>query len=185
MSRINIGEIPAELIRSKRTTVAIEIKPDGTVLVRAPQKMSIANIEKFTRFHERWVKEKLERIEPQGDKLSWEQITALRAQARSAITARVNHYAGIMNLKYGRIFIKQQKSRWGSCSEKGNLNFNFLLVLMPEEILDYVVVHELCHLKEMNHSPAFWAEVEKILPDYKERKKWLKDNGSQYMNKIA
>jgi predicted metal-dependent hydrolase len=84
-----------------------------------------------------------------------------------------------MGVEYGRITIRMQKSRWGSCSGKGNLNFNCLLMRTPDEIIDYVVVHELCHLKEMNHSPRFWAEVEKIFPDYKERRKWLKDHGNE------
>ena len=76
-----------------------------------------------------------------------------------------------------------QKSRWGSCSAKGNLNFNCLLMRAPEEILDYVIVHELCHRKEMNHSDRFWAEVEKVMPSYKERRKWLKDHGNELMKK--
>ena len=90
---------------------------------------------------------------------------------------RVSYYAREIGVDYGRITIRQQKTRWGSCTSEGNLNFNWLLMLAPPEILDYVVVHELCHRKEMNHSAAFWREVEHILPDYRERKKWLKDNG--------
>ena len=74
----------------------------------------------------------------------------------------------------------RKKIRWGSCSTKGNLNFNWKLVLMPPEILDYVVVHELAHRLQMNHSAAFWAEVGKILPDYRERRQWLKVNGQKY-----
>ena len=85
-----------------------------------------------------------------------------------------------MGISYGMISIREQKTRWGSCSSKGNLNFNWKLILMPEEILDYVVVHELAHRKEMNHSRAFWAIVEQVLPDYQERRDWLKKNGSFY-----
>ena len=108
-------------------------------------------------------------------------IQDLREQARKVIPERVAYYAKIIGVDYGRITIRQQKTRWGSCSSKGNLNFNCLLMLMPPGILDYVVVHELCHRKEMNHSPGFWKEVEKILPDYKESRKWLKTKGSRYI----
>lgn len=93
-------------------------------------------------------------------------------------------YAKQIGVTYGRITIRNQKTRWGSCSSKGNLNFNCLLMLTPPEVIDYVVVHELCHRKEMNHSGAFWAEVEKVLPDYKEQVKWLKENGAQIIGRM-
>ena len=85
-----------------------------------------------------------------------------------------------MGDSYGSITVREQKTRWGSCSAKGNLNFNWKLVLMPEEILEYVVVHELAHRLQMNHSTEFWDEVEKILPDYRKRRQWLKENGQKY-----
>ena len=85
-----------------------------------------------------------------------------------------------MGVSYGSITVRDQKTRWGSCSAKGNLNFNWKLVLMPEEILEYVVVHELAHRLQMNHSTEFWDEVEKILPDYRKRRQWLKENGQKY-----
>ena len=101
------------------------------------------------------------------------------------IQQRVEHYAGISGINYNRIFIRLQKSRWGSCSRDGNLNFNCLLVLMPLEILDSVVVHELCHRKHMNHSKQFYAEVEKIFPDYRKCSKWLKENGGIYFKRLG
>lgn len=84
-----------------------------------------------------------------------------------------------MGVTYGRITIREQKTRWGSCSSKGNLNFNWRLIFAPEYVLDYVVVHELAHRKEMNHSKAFYAVIESVLPDYQTAKKWLKDHGHE------
>ncbi len=103
-----------------------------------------------------------------------------RRAARKKIIERTAWYAKIMGVTYGRISIRAAKTRWGSCSGEGNLNFHWKLILMPPEILDYVVVHELAHRKQMNHSPLFWAEVEKVLPDYKARRAWLKENGRDY-----
>ena len=100
------------------------------------------------------------------------------------VTERVQFYAPLIGVTYNQIAIRAQHTRWGSCSSKGNLNFNCLLALVPPEVLDYVVVHELCHRKELNHSDRFWNEVGKILPDYKDRKKWLKDNGSNLIARI-
>jgi predicted metal-dependent hydrolase len=96
----------------------------------------------------------------------------------------VEYYAQKIGVSFNGITIRCQRTRWGSCSSKGNLNFNCLLVLLPDEIIDSVVVHELCHLKQMNHSPKFYAEIEKILPDYKIRREWLKQNSSKYMSRI-
>lgn len=104
-----------------------------------------------------------------------------RYEARIRIMERVQYYTA----RYGfgkpvsRIFIKDQKSRWGSCSSKCNLNFNYRLIMAPDEVLDYVVVHELCHLLHMNHSSAFWDAVERILPDYQRSREWLRKNGSK------
>ena len=99
-------------------------------------------------------------------------------QAVEVVPKRVAHYAARMGVTYGRITIRHQRTRWGSCSSNGNLNFNCLLMLAPPEVLDYVVVHELCHRKYMNHSKQFWAEVAKVMPDYKKCERWLKEEGS-------
>lgn len=99
-------------------------------------------------------------------------------QAKAWIPKCVRFWAAQMNESFENITIKNQKKRWGSCSSARNLNFNRRLILAPKEVIDYVVVHELCHLKQMNHSREFWHEVEKVLPDYKIRKKWLDENGN-------
>ena len=102
-------------------------------------------------------------------------IKALSEQARIYIPSRGEHFAQIIDVTYGRITIRHQKTRWGSCSSSGNLNFNCALMNTTPEIIDYVVVHELCHRKQMNHSALFWAEVEKVLPNYKELRSALKN----------
>ncbi len=113
------------------------------------------------------------------------EIHKLADLALKVISVKVKHYAGLMNVQYGRITIRNQKTRWGSCSSKGNLNFNCLLMLAPDEVVDYVVIHELCHLIEMNHSKAFWKQVEQVMPDYKKHRKWLKDHGNEIMERMS
>ena len=102
-----------------------------------------------------------------------------RTQARMVLTERVKFFARKYGFKVGKIRISSARTRWGSCSAKETLSFTWRLVMAPLDVIDYVVVHELCHLRELNHSKAFWARVEKILPDYKKRRRWLKDNGSK------
>lgn len=102
-----------------------------------------------------------------------------RYQAKKIIYERILLYQPYINEQIGVIRIKEQKTRWGSCSSKHNLNFNWKCVIAPIEMLDYIVVHELCHLKQMNDSKAFWNEVEKILPDYKKRDAWWKEHGKE------
>ena len=109
------------------------------------------------------------------------ELPRLKKQARAYLTARVRYFAPIIGVEYGQIAIRAQKTRFGSCSSKGNLNFNCILMRMPPVIVDYVVVHELCHRKQVNHSAAFWSEVEKVLPDYRKARKWLRENGRFYI----
>ena len=99
-----------------------------------------------------------------------------RIRAKENIESRVKVFAAKIGESPNKVTIKAQKTRWGSCSSLGNLNFNWRLIMMPQKIIDYVVVHELCHLKEMNHSSTFWNRVEEIMPDYRNRRKWLKNN---------
>ena len=175
------------VIRSNRKTVAIQVNSDLSVTVRAPRSASEKDIEEILKKKEAWISKHIEKIkeikerfeaEP-TEKLTREKVIALAEEALKVIPERVEYFAKVIGVTYGKITIRNQKTRWGSCSSKGNLNFNCLLMLAPPEVLDYVVVHELCHRKQMNHSKAFWLEVEKVLPDYKEVRKWLKEEGSQ------
>lgn len=175
------------VIRSNRKTVTIQVNSNLSVTVRAPRSTSEKDIEEILKKKEAWIskhiekiKETKERFEAEStEKLTREKVIALAEEALKIIPARVEYFAKVIGVTYGKITIRNQKTRWGSCSSKGNLNFNCLLMLAPPEVLDYVVVHELCHRKQMNHSKAFWLEVEKVLPDYKEARKWLKEEGSQ------
>ena len=175
------------VIRSNRKTVAIQVNSDLSVTVRAPRSVSEKDIEEILKKKEAWIskhiekiKETKERVEAEPtEKLTREKVIALAEEALKVIPERVEYFAKVIGVTYGKITIRNQKTRWGSCSSKGNLNFNCLLMLAPPEVLDYVVVHELCHRKQMNHSKAFWLEVEKVLPNYKEVRKWLKEEGSQ------
>ena len=177
-------QINYELIRSDRKTCQIQVKVDGRVIVRAPRRMPKKDIDRFISDKHDWIVHALEKTriarEQLGatEPLTYEEIDRLANEALEYIPKRVEHYASIMGVEYGNITIRNQKTRWGSCSGKKNLNFNCLLMLTDAKIIDYVVVHELCHIKEMNHSQRFWAEVEKILPDYKKSRAWLKANGS-------
>ena len=178
------------IIRSKRKTVALQIRDIDDIIVRAPNRMPRADIQKFVDSHMDWIQKNLEKMKKAKEAtddiepLSEKEVRELADRACKVISERVKHFAPIVGVTYGRITIKNQKTRWGSCSTKGNLNFNVALMLVPPEVLDYVVVHELCHRLEMNHSPRFWNEVGKVIPDYKKHEKWLKENGKAIIPKI-
>lgn len=105
--------------------------------------------------------------------------SALAGRALERIRQRLEFYAPRIGGQYGRVTIREQRSRWGSCSSKHNLNFNWKLIMAPPQVLDYVVIHELCHLHEFNHSPRFWRLVESQMPEYEAWKKWLKAHGAE------
>lgn len=179
-----------EILRSGRGTLALEIR-EGRLLVRAPWRAKQAEIDALLEQHEAWIERHLQKAEARRAAaeaqapLSSEDIRALADRALQIIPERVRYYAPLIGVSYGRITIRNQRSKWGSCSAKGNLNFNCLLMLAPPEVLDSVVVHELCHRKEMNHSPRFYAEVLRVFPDYHKWDGWLKENGPLLMARMA
>lgn len=180
-----------EIIRSERKTVAIEITPDLRVTVRAPRNMAEREIRRVVSEKSDWIDKTVERIRVKNahsqispTKLSEAELAAVKRDASVLITERVRYFAPLVGVEYNRICIKSMVSRWGSCSSKRNLNFSCLLALCPSEVLDYVVVHELCHLIEFNHSARFWREVERILPDCKSRRAWLRENSALLTAKI-
>lgn len=182
-------EVQISVIRSRRKTIALQIREDGSVLVRAPYWMTNAEISSFVKDKKDWIRRHLDKLgenvnNSPGTFLSEAELRSLAERAAEAIPSRVAFFARKLGVTYGRITIRCQRTRWGSCSEKGNLNFNCLLMKAPKDVLDYVVVHELCHRLEMNHSSRFWAEVAKVLPDYKASEKWLRENGKLLIRQV-
>lgn len=162
------------IIKSNRRTFALEIKMNG-LIVRAPNNATDEEIGAFVVKHKRWIENHILKMKKQKE----------MADGAEPLSERVRHYAEIIGVTYGRITIRNQRSRWGSCSAKGNLNFNCLLMLAPPEVIDSVIVHELCHRKVMNHSDKFYAEVLRVFPNYSVCHKWLKENGDALIMRMT
>lgn len=175
-----------QIIRSRRKSVGIRIRPDGTVEVRCPLLVSEKSIHEIVCKKANWIEKKLLEIKntPPVIPFTSEELDALISQAKEDLIPLVEYYATQVGVSYHRITIRRQKSRWGSCSSKGNLSFNCLLMLVPRAVQEYVIIHELCHFKQMNHSCKFWAEVEKIVPDYRESQLWLEKNGPALIRRL-
>ena len=180
-----------EIKRSARRTLAAEIRRDGTVLVRAPQRMPDRQIAQFLQekaaLIERHVQNKRRTLQEQPalQPFTCAELETLTQQAREEIPQRVSYFAAQIGVTYGRITIRCQKTRWGSCTSTGNLNFNCLLMCVPTEVLDSVIVHELCHRLHPNHSADFYAAVNRVFPDYPRCDRWLKQNGSALLSRAG
>lgn len=185
-------QIICAVVRSKRRSYGIVVDEDGEVTVRIPMRGSMTVARKLVADKKDWIIEKIQfqkyrrqvreaQAAQSENKYTPQQREGLERRYRQAakeyIPKRADYYAQQLGVTYERIRIAEQKTRWGSCSSKGTLSFNWKLMLAPPKVLDYVVIHELCHLIEMNHSSRFWRLVEEIMPDYKEYRKWLKENG--------
>ena len=185
---VKIAGLSVLLVRSSRKTLAVQIRADGTVIARAPLRMPKDRILCFLSEKASWIRmqqgkmQEREKMRQQARiHLDAAQEKELRERAKSVLAQRTAYFARQIGVTYGKITVRDQKTRWGSCSQTGNLNFNFRLILAPLEVLDYVVVHELCHRRQMNHSTQFWQEVAQVLPDYRKRKAWLTENGWRLM----
>lgn len=200
-------EVEYRLIRSARKTVAIQINRTGEVTVRAPRQCPQSFIDAFITEKTPWIQRKLqevrqremERARDAADRESGKtdapggclrpltpaEEQVFRARAAEIFGRKVAYYAARMGVTYQRITIRDQKTRWGSCSSKGNLNFNWRLLLAPVPVLDYVIVHELAHRREMNHSKRFWDIVGETMPDYETHRRWLRDHGDSLMRKAV
>ena len=189
---VKIAGLSVLLVRSSRKTLAVQIRADGTVIARAPLRMPKDRILCFLSEKASWIRMQQGRMQERENMrqkarihLDAAQEKELRERAKSVLAQRTAYFARQIGVTYGRITVRDQKTRWGSCSQTGNLNFNFRLILAPSEVLDYVVVHELCHRRQMNHSTQFWQEVAQVLPDYRKRKAWLTENGWRLMGELC
>ncbi len=180
---------PVSVIKSNRKTISIQLKPDE-IIMRVPNRLSQKEIKAFLLEKSAWIEKHQQLLAEQAKhrqdlpKFTAEEIRELADKALKVIPERVQYYAPLIGVDYGRITIRNQRSKWGSCSSIGNLNFNCILMLTPDEVIDSVVVHELCHRKHMDHSKAFYAEVERVFPEYKRWDKWLKDNGGELLRRL-
>ena len=178
-----------EVVRSARKSFAAEIK-QNRLIVRAPLWATDGDISAFVEKNRKWIETHMAKARERQEaaksahRLTAEEVRELADRALKVIPERVAHYAPLVGVNYGRITIRNQRTRWGSCSSKGNLNFNCLLMLAPPEVLDAVVVHELCHLREMNHSPRFYREIARVFPDYPKHHDWLSKNGASLLARL-
>ena len=166
--------------KSKRKTLSLSVSRDGTILVKVPLTLKKEEIEAFVRRHEMWIEKQLflwsERVERERAlMLTPEKEAALRQRAMDYLSGRVRHYAEIMGVSPVGMKITSARTRWGSCSGKNSLCFSYRLMLLEPAAIDYVVVHELAHIRVKNHGHGFYQEVEKVLPDYRQRIALLKE----------
>ncbi len=158
-------------------SIRIAVHQDGSVIVTKPKRVSNLQVKFVVARRAEWIKQKIAEISTRPKRLlahySAKDFKENKQQAYVVAHNKILEFNQFYKFAIGKVFIRNQKTRWGSCSGKKNLNFNYKIVFLPEELQDYLVVHELCHLKEMNHSPGFWALVEQQISDYKIRRKEL------------
>ena len=182
--------VQIDVIKSKRKTFSLQAVSSEYFILRVPNRTTKKDISDVIERNREWIekhalRKRQREIEEESIRtISEAELRELAESAAKVIKRKVEEYAPIVGVDYGRITIRNQRTRWGSCSSKGNLNLNVALMRAPVEVLDYVVVHELCHRLHMDHSTEFWKEVERVLPDYRASKKWLKENGSRLMKEI-
>ena len=182
MENSSMSEIEIQVKRSSRRTLSLQVTREGQVVVRCPLSTTKEQIQAFVDEHRQWIGESLEQVKRRlasRPVMTPEQVWKAKSLARMTLSAKVRYWAAKMGVTYGTISIRHQATRWGSCSSRGNLNFNWTLILTPEPLQDYVVVHELAHRLEMNHSDRFWKIVESQIPDYRERRNLLKTYENQ------
>jgi hypothetical protein len=174
--------INCKLIKSsKRRTICISINTDGAVVIRAPKSIKNKHIENFLKEKKEWIKKNIKKVERNrieainfAKNLNPQKIKNYKLKAKILLQKRVNYFSHKYKFKYNKIKISNAKTRWGSCSANNNLNFNWKIIFAPKNVIDYLIIHELVHTIHKNHQKNFWNMVEKIQPDYKKNREWLK-----------
>lgn len=167
-----------EIIHTKRRSVGIRVTPQGKVIIRAPHRMSKKSIEEIVEKHHVWIENRLNKLSSTPSityTATKEEINNLKEKTKEIVLPLVEKHASLMGVTPTKINFTSAKRVFGSCTSQKHLNFSFRLCLYPVEAVEYVVVHELAHILQMNHSKKFWAVVENRLPDYKKRKELLKE----------
>ncbi|MEL7654795.1 MAG: SprT family zinc-dependent metalloprotease [Bacillota bacterium] len=169
-----------EIIRTRRKTLALYVRQDGRIEVRAPLKASKDYIDGFVIKKQDWIKSTQDKLFARYSakkviQLTRQEEARYKKQAKALFQQKCQSFAEQMGLSHKSVKVNGAKTRWGSCNRKGDINFTYRLIFAPEELIDYVVVHELAHTKEMNHSADFWTIVEQTMPDYKVRRKKLRE----------
>ena len=181
-----VAGVTYTLTRRRVRNINLRVRADGSVAASAAPRVSVMKVDAFVASKADWVRSAQARVAARREQEAAQQPelpTRAEALAHIQVLCRAYYPQFAATCPGGhmpKIAVRDMTTRWGSCSVRGNLNFNWKLALMPEEILDYVVVHELAHRVEMNHSPRFWAVVETVLPDWRERRRWLKQHGGEY-----
>lgn len=180
MKKPNEPVIQYDLVRTDRKTVALYVRPDGRIEVRAPLRASKTYIDGFVKSKQDWIGKNTARLIQRKSarkviKLTADEEIQYRKKAKEYFTLKCIYFAALMGVRHGMVKINGAKTRWGSCNRKGDINFTYRLLFAPEDVIDYVVVHELAHTKEMNHSNNFWSVVAQTMPDYQERRKRLRE----------
>lgn len=181
------------VIKTDRNSVSVSITKDLKIILHVPKGWSKAYIEAFIRTNMKNFDDNIEIIKKQRAEMAqnedtrpftYDEIKDMAMKAINLISPKVDHYMIQLGVFPSGVKIKTMRSRWGSCSSNGNISFNCLLALCPDDVIEYVVIHELCHMKHMNHSKEFWALVEKYCPQYKEKKAWLDKEGSILIKRL-
>ncbi len=177
--KINENKIEYTLKMSERARrMRLAVYRDGDFVVTAPRNIDENIIEKFILSKAQWVIDKIKRFKDNPVKIftkgNYKEYREYKDEALALAEERIRYYNEVYGFSFNKITIKNQRTRWGSCSKKRNLNFNYKIALISQELSDYVIVHELCHLKEFNHSKEFWNIVGKTISDYSERRKKLR-----------